>query len=256
MTRRPGSGRGFAFGGGDTVGDLLMHYPDLSPPLIEAGIDPVRDRDATVADCCARLGRDQTDLLERLALLARKPAWGDDEDWSQASLQDMVDHVVARHHAYLDGELPRLLRLAQAIAARCPGGAALHARLAAFAAAIASHLRREEDTLFPACIELDHAAAHDHLPDGPLLRVAVQDLEDGHQFQLDELPAMLGLVGSLPEAPCDLPFRAALIQGLLALADDLADHHRKEEEYLLPAALHAQEVLSTGIFRHHPEWRP
>ena len=254
--RRDERWRRFTFSGGDTVADLLMHYPDLSAVLIGDGVDTVASGDDSLDDCCARSGWHPDEMLERLALVARKPSWQEDEDWSQVGLQDLVDHIVARHHGYLAGELPRLVRLAGAIAARHPDAGELHRRLVGYAADVSAHLEREEAMLFPVCVELEHAAAHGVVPASGVLRVAVDDLETGHQTQADELPALSALLDQLADASGCAPFRAALRDGLDALADDLAEHHRKEEDYLLPAALHAQEVLSTGPNRLHPERKP
>ena len=248
--------RRFSFSDVDTVADLLMHYPDLSALLISDGIDTVGSGNDSLADCYARSGWHPDTVLDRLALVARKPSWQEDEDWSQVGLQDLVDHIVARHHAYLAGELPRLVRLARAIAARDPDAVELHRRLDAYAANVAAHLEREEARLFPVCVELEHAAAHGVVPASGALRLAVDDLETSHQTQADELPMLAALLDRLIDAGGSTPLRAALRDGLAALADDQAEHHRKEEDYLLPAALHAQEVLSTGIYRLHPERKP
>jgi len=253
--RRPPQPR-FAFSRDDTVGDLLTHYPDLAIAVNAVGIDPVRSGDETIAACCARLGLEPDRLLERCALAGRKPAWHEAEDWSQSGLQELVDHILASHHAYLAGELPRLVCIARAVAARSAAGRELHDRLVEFASVVSRHLAREECGLFPVCVELDHAAASGRVPDASLLRVAMHDLASGHDEHEAELAALSDLVTALPPEAADADQRAALRDGLAALAADLDEHHRKEEEYLLPAALHAQEVLSTGIFRHDSARRP
>ena len=256
MLRRRAPQRRFAFAGDDTVGDLIAHYPDLAPTLIAAGIDPLADGDERIADGCARLGLDVDALLERLALVARKPAWDESEDWSQSGLQELVDHVVASHHAYLAGELPRLVVLAQAAARRSPAGRELHHRMAEFANLLGAHLAREEAGLFPVCLELEHAAHSGSVPNAAALRVAMHDLESGHDGHEAEIAALAELVEQLPAEAVDDRLRAALRDGLAALERDLDEHHRKEEEYLFPAALHAHEVLSTGIFRHDHQGLP
>lgn len=76
-----------------------------------------------------------------------------ERDWTQASSADLVEHILARYHAAHRALLPELIRLARKVEqvhgehADCPRGLADH--LAATAQALESHMRKEEDVLFP-----------------------------------------------------------------------------------------------------------
>jgi regulator of cell morphogenesis and NO signaling len=77
------------------------------------------------------------------------------------ALDDLADHIVDRHHRYVQGAIPALR---QALAVALDGWGATHAPLAAaraifeeLADELASHMAKEEHILFPAIREMARA---------------------------------------------------------------------------------------------------
>ncbi|MBI2498489.1 MAG: hemerythrin domain-containing protein, partial [Opitutae bacterium] len=102
-------------------------------------------------------------LLESAAVLfAAGPA---EVDAAAMGLGELADHIEATHHAYLKAELPRLVELADRVAAK---HAWRDARLPEMAAAVntltlemLTHMQKEEVVLFPLVRRIEAGARGD-----------------------------------------------------------------------------------------------
>lgn len=232
----------FLFSLSDPVASYLERYPDAPAVLARLGIDPVQDLDRPIGD--APVSEHQLDLL---AVELHASRWHEDEDWTSADLEDLVLHISDAHHVYLASELPRLMRLTRRLANEDQSDR-LDARMRTLAQQLQAHIEREEAELFPACRSVAIASYGAALPNGKRLRLSANDLQIGHEDIERELPLLLALVdGGTPDPIPGL--REALRTGLAALADDLQQHHYEEEDCLIPAVMHCEEVLSRPVLR-------
>lgn len=101
----------------------------------------------------AKAGVDPAPIVAELRVLESRATATGERDWSGAGSQELVDHLLVRYHAVHREQLPELIRLARRVEqvhaerADCPHG--LADRLAAMAQELESHMRKEEDVLFP-----------------------------------------------------------------------------------------------------------
>jgi len=234
----------FAFSLSDTVATYLERFPDAPGALQRLQVDPIRDVARSMGSC----GIDEQQL-DHLAVCLQSPRWHEDEDWTTADLEDLVLHISSAHHTYLTSELPRLLRLTRRLEADGAGVGGLDARLRSLSTRLLAHLEREESELFPACRALvlsSHGAA---LPDSRRLRLSTNDLEIGHEDIERELPLLLSLTAECTDGQAPSGLCQALRLGLEALKNDLQQHHYEEEDCLIPAVLHWQDVLRRPVLR-------
>ena len=151
--------------------------------------------------------------------------------WDAAPLAALVDHIRVRYHARLREELPRLAALATKVERAhanepsCPVGLAAH--LAAVDAAVAEHLAKEEQILFP--MILAGARAQAHMP----IRVMLQEHDD-HAAALARTRA---LTADLTPPPGASGSWHALYAGLAELETELRAHIHLENHVLFPRAL-------------------
>ena len=234
----------FTFSLSDTVAAYLERFPEAPGALKRLHIDPIRDLSRSMANC--GIGEQN---LDDLAACLQASRWHEDEDWTTANLEDLVLHISSAHHTYLTSELPRLLRLTRRLEADGAVTNGLDARLRSLSNRLLAHLEREESELFPVCRALGLASHGAALPNSRLLRLGTNDLEVGHEDIERELPLLLALTAECTDHKPLPGLCQALRLGLEALKTDLLQHHYEEEDCLIPAALHWQEVLSRPVLR-------
>lgn len=238
-----------SFSAVDPVVGLLAQYPEVRPVLADAGLVPVANDDETLEEACAKQGAAVDEVLWQCAIAAQAAPPPDDEDWTNATIDELVGHIVTVHHAYMRAELGRLVVLVDGLAQRAPEPAprlgALQAAVTYFHQRWTSHLDREEQDLFPLCQRMESARTQGELIQLEDRLVGLRELSHDH----DEIVLLEERLRGRIEAACDdLPERLAdlrrvietLVDGLRA--DTLA-HARKEDDILLPAVFFAQEML-------------
>lgn len=184
----------------------------------------------------AAAGVDAAPIVQALESLQSRPAPGGERDWEQASPIELLNHILSRYHAVHREQLPELIRLARKVEqvhgdrSDCPTGLADH--LAAMAQELESHMRKEEDVLFPMI-----ARGHGAMAGAP---ISVMRMEhDDHGAALRRLEALTDGI-TAPRAACTT--WRALYAGLRTFRQDLMAHIHTENnilfEHFAPAAVH------------------
>jgi regulator of cell morphogenesis and NO signaling len=165
-------------------------------------------------------------------------------DSATCPLAELTQHIRDTHHAYLRRELPQiweLLREAAAAPGACVGAARSVGRVfSRFRSTLDSHLRKEEDVLFPFVEQLERSlAAGEPAPAhafGPLW-LPIEILEGEHLFGdrlLDEMRPLWTRWRAEDDAP---PIHQALCARMLALEADMRCHTHLEDEVLFPRTI-------------------
>jgi regulator of cell morphogenesis and NO signaling len=207
-----------------SLAELVVEQPSRSRVFERFGLDYCCGGGHTLEEACAKQGVPVETVLAAL----EEPQPAASVDWTAASIDELIDHIVETHHARLREELPRLSRLVAAVA-RAHGGAApelvaVASTFEALRADLEVHLVEEEEHAFPA-FRLAAGGAdfaelalleHDHAQVGRLL-ARLQELTNGY----DQARAYCGT------------HRAAL-DGLRELTVDLHEHIHEENNILFP----------------------
>lgn len=173
--------------------------------------------------------------------LAQVPA----QDWSMATIPELVADLVATHHVPLRRELARLRLILDHRAAAQPTATmtALCKIFHEFMDGLSPHLDQEECDLFPMCIALEEASRGHGSWDGRDATSLIRWTSHGHEECERRLHRTQELLRAARQQAHD-PDLDALNQGLAALAADLVLHTAKEGDLLMPAAIFAGEQLS------------
>ena len=217
-----------------TLGELVTSRPSLAPALDRLGLDYCCGGARRLDQAVAEAGGDLAEVIAELDEVGPVTA---PADWAGLDPTDLVDHLVATHHAYLEEALPRLDALANKVATvhgeRHPELANVRDLVTAIRADLEPHLRTEEQVLFPAIRAL---------ADGGSTATAEASIE-ALGAEHDALGELLTAVRAatvdflVPGDGC-ASYRA-LYDGLAELESDTHLHVHKENNVLFPAVLGA-----------------
>ena len=218
-------------GANETLGELATAHAAATSVFLRHRLDFCCGGKQTLDEACRTAGIDPaTVIAEIVALSEDVPA--DSPRWSERPLPELIDHILTRYHERLRKDLPGLVAAAQRVErvhadkASCPCGLAEH--LEQVEAAIADHLEKEEQVLFPA---LRSGSRGDEV--SMPIRVMMQEHDD-HGVNLRRLRELASDFD--PPAEACGTWRA-LYAALEELERDLMEHIHLENNVLFPRAL-------------------
>jgi regulator of cell morphogenesis and NO signaling len=223
-----------------TIGALVAAKPALARLFEKLDIDYCCGGKQTLAAACARKGLDvSTTIILLESATAALNAGPAEVDAAAMDLAELADHIETTHHAYLKGELPRLVEMADRVAAKHGWRDARLVRVSGAVHALAeemiSHMRKEEIILFPLVRQIERAGSA--VPSAEELAGPIRQMEAEHEGA-GELTAELRQLtdGFTPDGEACNTHRA-LLAGLADFESDLHRHVHKENNVLFPRAL-------------------
>lgn len=218
-----------------TVGALVAERPGRSRIFQALGIDFCCKGGRTLRAACEQRG---VPLDAVLAEIESEAAGRPEPESNPAELPpaDLAAYIVETHHDYLRRELPRLHAMAERVAQvhgeHTPSLVEVLEVFHGLFLELDSHLRKEEQILFPAIAAASAGEAAPWTFDDPVARMLEEHDDAGEALaRLRELTA-----GYQPPAEACNTWRA-LFSGLEELETDLHRHIHLENHVLFPAAL-------------------
>jgi len=213
-----------------TLADLAVTRAGASRVFHRLGLDFCCHGQRSLEDACAERGLDVGELVAALEA-EEAPADAPFERWDEGTLDDLIEHVLARFHEPHRAELPRLLEMAQKVErvhgdkAACPRGLAQH--LEELATELEQHMQKEEQVLFP----LVRSGR------GRMAQMPIHVMEEEHKDAGQALARTRELCTDFvaPDEACGT--WRALYLGLAELERDLMEHIHLENNVLFPRAL-------------------
>lgn len=139
-----------------TIGDLVAERPSRSRVFEAFGIDYCCGGKRTLLQASGTAGVAVEQLIRELE---SQPAIAQDRDWRNATVAELIDHILVEHHDWLRANLPRISVLAEKVARVHGGHAPVVVRVADVHSALRQemepHLEKEERMLFPAARHLE-----------------------------------------------------------------------------------------------------
>lgn len=224
-----------------TVGQLVAQRPARARVFERYGIDYCCGGQTPLETACAAKGLDADQLLHELDALEAGAA--EETDWTSATMGELIDHIVGTHHAYLQGQLPRLLAMAGKVVdvhgERHPELDEVRTVFEELAGELTSHLAKEEQILFPMIKELETAASAPCFHCGTV-KNPIRVMEHEHDQAGHALARLRRLTNDYtpPTDACNT-YRT-LLAGLAELEADLHQHIHKENNILFPRAAAAE----------------
>jgi regulator of cell morphogenesis and NO signaling len=168
-----------------------------------------------------------------------------DRDWQTAPLDELVNHIVGTHHAYLKLDLPVLqARIEKVVVVHGPRDPQRLPRLAAVFAGLRHelemHLQKEEAILFPFIVQYGRAESRNQpirpVPFGSIGN-PIAAMEREHSEAGDALEEIRDLTDSYNPPAYACATVRALYEGLMTLEKDLHIHIHLENNILFPRAI-------------------
>jgi len=210
------------------------------------GIDACCGGSKSLAAACAEKGLDPEVVLKKLVPIAEpEDSANEEEDWSEADLDDLVTHIEKTHHAYLKKVLPRLSSLIEKVVEahgkRHPELLDLKEAFALLRADLEPHMMKEERVLFPMVRQMESGVPLQEFQcglQGPI-RVMQAEHQRANSLQLEIRKVTNNF--SFPEDGCGT-YRLMLAE-LKNLDTDLNIHIYKENEILFSRILNVETNL-------------
>ncbi len=236
-----------------TVRDLVGRYPQTRRVFEKYEIDYCCGGDRSLADVAADQELSVSTLVDTLTEVLESPPRAQarsEKDWYAASLSELVEHIVATHHAYVKRALPQLRALiAKVLHAHGEHHGDMLRQVQAYFnsldSELASHMMKEEQMLFPYIVALDrHSREGTPRPSAPFgsVRNPVRQMELEHEHAGDALGGLRQVTGgySLPDDAC--PSFRAMYEELERFEADLHQHIHLENNILFPRAIEMEGV--------------
>jgi len=213
-----------------SLGDLVTERPGRARVLERLGLDYCCHGGRSLADASAAAGLDADDVAVALAEVADDPR----DHADRLPPVELVDHLLATHHAYLHEELPLLHALATKVRSvhgeRHPELAEVARLVGELRADLEPHLAKEEQVLFPAIRRLANRPATTLAPP---IRVMLAEHESAGELLAELRATTSGYL--VPDDGC-ASYRT-LYERLAALEADTFRHVHLENNVLFPAVL-------------------
>ncbi len=231
-----------------TVRDLVGRYPQTRPVFEKYEIDYCCGGARSLADVAADQDLSVSTLVDTLAeVLESAPSAPApvEQDWYAASLSELVEHIIATHHAYVKKALPQLCSLtAKVLNAHGEHHGDMLRQVQTYFNALdnelTSHMMKEEQMLFPYIVALDrHSREGTPRPSAPFgtVRNPVRQMELEHENAGDALGGLRQETNgyALPDDAC--PTFRAMYEELERFEADLHQHIHLENNILFPRAI-------------------
>ncbi|NJM54756.1 MAG: iron-sulfur cluster repair di-iron protein [Verrucomicrobiae bacterium] len=225
-----------------TVGELVAERPGRSRIFQRFEIDFCCQGGRTLHEACTRKGVNVDTLIEQLEaeLAAPAPSGFNPAELAPAQL---ADYIVARHHAFLWRELPRLhamaRRVAQVHGGHTPSLIEVEQVFDGLQEELAAHMMKEEQVLFPAIRSISGGDGVPGQFDGPIACMV-----DEHETAGQALARLRELTNGFQPPPDACNTYRALFAGLHELEEDLHQHIHLENSVLFPAAIRLLEGVA------------
>jgi regulator of cell morphogenesis and NO signaling len=229
-----------------SIGEWVAQRPGRSRIFESLGLDYCCGGATPLDRACADNGLDLATVLSKLSADGAPVGEHDRFDGMNATMSELIDHILTNHHAYLRRELPRLAALIDKVvgvhAARHPELWELRAIFAALNDELALHLLKEENILFPMIEQLETATKPPHFHCGPAAN-PMRVMEYEHEDAGGSLARLRALTGGYKPPTDACPTYEAMLLGLAELESELHLHIHEENNILFPKARAVESAL-------------
>ena len=240
-----------------TVREIAIEHPATVRVFESLGIDYCCGGKRSLQDACQHAGVPMERALDLLAAV-KEDSTTDTANWSAASAQELIRHIVEQHHSYVRSETPRLMTMCEKVVSRHgqahPELAPIRDLFRALTEELSVHMQKEENVLFPYFERMESAAAQGTAP-APAAFGSVQMPISRMLADHDDAGELLAKIRALsseyqaPDSAC--PTYRALYHGLEEFEHDLHRHVHLENNILFPRALHMEQGIVELAHEHH-----
>ncbi|MDT8861396.1 iron-sulfur cluster repair di-iron protein [Alkalihalobacillus sp. MEB130] len=222
------------------VGDIVTKFPKSSDlfksyridfccggnrPLIEA----IQERNLSAAEVLANLNA----LYEETTALHESRI-----EWEHASYSELIDHIIHKHHRYINEELPQLspyvTKVLRVHGENQPHLAQIHRLFHELRIELEQHLIKEETVDFPLILQVEKNRTEKNVQQ---LQNVVDELENEHNHAGNILKELREVTNDFTPPPGACGTYRLVYQRLEDLESDLFQHIHLENNVLFPRAV-------------------
>ncbi|MGZ4877971.1 MAG: iron-sulfur cluster repair di-iron protein [Candidatus Angelobacter sp.] len=229
-----------------TVRDLAIEIPNATRTFEKLGIDYCCGGSKSLSDACVHANVSVENVLRALEQVgdfvpAPKTSL---PDFTTGKLGDLIEHILATHHAYVKQELPRLHQLLNKVVSvhgkTHPELGNIQQTFEGMSSELTSHMMKEEHILFPHIVALENAVSSGRPKPRPVFGTVSNPV---HMMELehDSAGAALKEIRALssnytpPEEAC-FSYKT-LYSALKEFESDLHQHVHLENNILFPRTI-------------------
>lgn len=225
------------FTGSEKIGDIVSEFPGASNLFKEYKIDFCCGGNRPLSDAIAKQHLATEEVITKLNNMYKEAmSWSlQNTDWRNESSSSLIDHIVNKHHEYLQRELPLLSEFTTKIL-RVHGAhhtelATLHRLFHQVKLELDQHLIREEISLFPLIKEYEKDSSPERLDE---IAKLLQEMESEHDQAGTIVKEMREVTNQyqLPQDACRT--YTLTFQKLQEFESDLFEHIHLENNVLFP----------------------
>ena len=230
-----------------TVRDLALEIPGATRVFEKMGIDYCCGGKRSLSDACATVGINLEDVQQEL--IAASQTQEEEPSFLTATLEELINHIVGKHHSFTRLEIARLNALLEKV---CTAHGENHPELfrinvlfRELGLDLEPHMTKEERVLFPYIIRME-AAANQHMTLSPPPFVTVANPVRMMMLEHDRAGDLLKEIRTLssdfvPPADGCISYQT-LYAALDALEKDLHQHIHLENNILFPRAVEIEKL--------------
>lgn len=224
----------------EKIGTIVARDFRTAKIFTEYGLDFCCGGGISISEACQKKGLNEADLLRKLEGLDSRSK---DLRFSQMKPGELINHILEKHHRYVEETLPSLTLYLEKIEKvhgdRHPELAKINQLFSAAAAALTVHMRKEELILFPFIQSMEKAKTEGvDLPKPHFGHIdnPISMMEDDHAAEGERFVAISTLSqGYTPPADACQTYKVAFAM-LDDFEKDLHVHIHLENNILFPAA--------------------
>ncbi len=225
-----------------TVRELAVEIPNATRVFEKLGIDYCCGGQKPLEEACAGVHL-SIDVVLRALEQNASPAEAPVRDWNSEPLNELVDHIVDKHHAYVKSEVPRLRALLAKVVGvhgeNHPELGEVQSSFSELAEELATHMMKEEKILFPYLKQMASGGC------GPSCFGTVQNpirmMMMEHDGAGDKLREMRQATADYTLPPDACFSYGTLFSALQEFEQDLHQHIHLENNILFPRAIEMEQ---------------
>ena len=217
------------------IGEIAAKFPKASEIFKENKIDFCCGGERPLIDAIKERGLDETKVMNDINNLYEQFANSGEKDWQGAPFNELVEHIINKHHGYLWDELPKTSKLATTIlrvhGEHHPELLNVHKLFNTLKMDLESHLTKEETLQYPAINAYLETKSKADLEKA--IKV-IDELEEEHTEAGDILKELRKITDDY-KTPCDVCETFELTyKKLQEMESDLFQHIHLENNILFP----------------------
>lgn len=219
------------------VGEIVAKFPKASDILKEYRIDFCCGGNRPISEAFTERNLDGKQILERLNDLYQITIEqnNQEKDWTKSSNQEIIEHVVNKHHAFLNSELPALgqyvTKVFRVHGEHHPHLQDVHKLYHNLKTELEQHMIKEEEIVFPLITQYDQNPSIELLN---RINEANGSLEDEHEMAGDLLKMLRDVTSDYQLPPGACRTYTLVYQRLEDLESDMFQHIHLENNLLFP----------------------